>query len=112
MSPRRKILVALATLGATVVAGGGAAYGQRPIAGSDGASLTIAGRGRGHGVGGSLDGYENRARAGQTVATILSVYFPGTQLRGMTGSPMIDVGVQAVPLGSTIRLGGGRGDPC
>ena len=45
-----------------------------------GATVTFYGRGYGHGVGMSQYGARGRALAGQTAATILAHYYPGTTL--------------------------------
>lgn len=48
----------------------------------------IDGKGWGHGVGMCQSGAVGRARAGQTYSQILSVYYPGTQLVTVEGSPI------------------------
>ncbi|MDQ2985131.1 MAG: SpoIID/LytB domain-containing protein [Armatimonadota bacterium] len=52
------------------------------------AGYRIVGKGWGHGVGMCQSGAVGRARAGQTYSQILSVYYPGTQLVTVEGSPI------------------------
>src|SRR4051812_45861251 len=113
MSRTRRQLLALGTIAATLpllaAPAGADPSPAAPVAGTDGSSLVMSGRGRGHGVGGSLDGYQNRAAAGQTAGAILGTYFPGTHAGSLGGSPPIAVGVEAQPEGMPVRLAGGRG---
>ena len=57
-------------------------FALEPVVGRDGRlmQLTLHGRGNGHGIGMCQWGAIGRARAGHDVHTILSTYYPGTQL--------------------------------
>jgi stage II sporulation protein D len=54
--------------------------GDEPMQDGRVASLTLRGRGNGHGVGMCQWGAIGRARAGQDFQTILGTYYPGTTL--------------------------------
>jgi stage II sporulation protein D len=73
--------------------------------------IVITGHGRGHGVGGSIAGYVNRAAGGQTAAGILDFYFPGTSEASLPADASVRVGVYATT-GEAIRIAGGGGGAC
>ncbi|GEL95160.1 SpoIID/LytB domain-containing protein [Cellulomonas composti] len=75
--------------GASLVVGALVGGAGPATAASD--SLTISGRGFGHGVGLSQYGADARAKAGQNVSTILAAYYPGTASGTVPDAQTFDV---------------------
>jgi stage II sporulation protein D len=78
-----------------------------------GATVTLFGRGWGHGVGLSQYGARGRAFAGQDAATILAHYYPGTTIGSIPTSTAIRVLLvdDLVPTAAAPLAATGRGGP-
>ena len=81
---------AVVTAGAGLVAPAPAVAGEESYAVSPSGGLPVVGNGYGHGRGMSQWGAEYRARAGQSLSTILGFYYPGTTAFSQ-GNPTIRV---------------------
>lgn len=80
----RRTLIALALTVMTAL--GASVAGPTAYAATGPTSLTLAGRGNGHGHGMSQYGAQGRAVAGQTTRQIMSAYYPGTRWGTATGT--------------------------
>lgn len=86
--PRRRATLSLLTAAATLLAtatSATAATAEGPER-REAASITVTGKGWGHGKGLSQYGARNRANAGQRYGAIIRFYYPGTRLGTTSGA--------------------------